>query len=166
MRRIKRQRSRFKEETKRQRWIKGQVLNHCTKEQTATHHNQTRILEKSIGNWFLFTRCTVYFWNTGTDTPVCQGTRDNGKKDGGKDFTLPLCIQVFLHAKWSCHTMTMGGSGWAERRWVDLSRSFCVCRCQSSLGIPMKTAARRNYCCGNLLWFPIKTQNYSQKNGN
>lgn len=74
-----------------------------------------------------------------------KGTGDNGKKNGKKDFTLPLCIRVLLHAKWSCRTMTREGSGWAERRWVDLSRSFGVCRCRSSLGIPIKTAAWRNY---------------------
>lgn len=81
-----------------------------------------------------------------------KGRGDNGKKDGGKDFILPLCIRVSLRAKWFCRTMTREGSGWAERRWVDLSHSFCVCHCQSSLEIPIKTGAWRNYYFCNLLW--------------
>ena len=64
--------------------------------------------------------------------------------DGGNGFTLPLCIRVSLRAKWSCRTMTRGGSGWAERRWVDLSRSFCACRCRSCFGIPSKKKEHRS----------------------
>lgn len=40
--------------------------------------------------------------------------------------------------------MTREGSGSAERRWVGLSRSFCVCHCQSSPGIPAEIAECMN----------------------
>lgn len=55
-------------------------------------------LEKSIGNQFLFTGCTVYFWSTLWDTPVCQGTRGDGQKDEGKGL-LFLCASEYFYTQ-------------------------------------------------------------------
>lgn len=58
----------------------------------------THTLEKSIGNQFLFTGCTVYFWSTLWDTPVCQGTRGDGQKDEGKGL-LFLCASEYFYTQ-------------------------------------------------------------------
>lgn len=127
----------------------GQVLNYCTKEQTATHHNtySWKIRRKFI-SFYRLQSLLLKHW---VGYPSMSRYRGDGNKDGGKDFILPLCIQVSLCAKWSCRTMTKEGPGWAERRWVDLSRSFCVCHCQSSLEIPA-TTVQGNYNLKHFLW--------------
>lgn len=71
-------------------------------------------------------------------------------------FTLPLCIQVLQHAEWSCHTMTMEGSGWSEHRWEAQSRFSCVCRYQSFLEIPERIKKEKtNQVCPNV-WLVLR----------
>lgn len=80
-------------------WGGGQVLNHCTKEQTATHHNRTLILEKSIWNRFSFYRLHSLFlkyWVRYSSTPRDRGTMAREMEERASLF---LCASEYFCAQ-------------------------------------------------------------------
>lgn len=83
--------------------VGGQVLgNYCTKEQTVTHHNQTRISCKTPLEINFFLQVAQFIVEIpGRDTPVCQRRRGGGwqKKKMEERASLFLCAPQDLHAQ-------------------------------------------------------------------
>lgn len=145
-----------------------QAGNYCTKWKTVNPPTaKHKVLKKPlcwklISFYKLHSLLLNYWVQWSSRSKDSGGKKGHGQKkkkierDGGEDFTLPLCSPGSRRAKWSCRTTTRAGSGWGGRRWADLSRSFCACRCQSCPGTP--EAAEEEKHCRCRIFFFIPTQ--------